>query len=248
MNILVQKFGGTSVATPESREAVYRKVEKAKAEGYSVVVVVSAMGRTGAPYATDTLLDLVGLDCPKSQKRETDLIFACGEVIAGVVITTNLRQRGHKAVYLTGGQAGVVTTGNHGEACILKIKTEHIRSLLADGNIVVVAGGQGATETGEVTILGRGGSDTTGTALGVALDAKAIEIYTDVEGIFTTDPRVVPEARLIEEMSYADCCRLAYQGAKVIHPRAVEIASRKPSIPFYVRSTFRNGNGNHWGH
>ena len=243
MKILVQKFGGTSVATPESRELVYKKIEKAKAEGYSVVAVISAMGRKGAPYATDTLLDLVRLDCPKAAAREMDLIFVCGEIISGVVVTTNLQQRGHKASYLTGGQAGIVTTADHGDARILEIRTERIKGLLEQGHVVVVAGGQGATAEGEVTTLGRGGSDTTGTALGVALDAAAIEIYTDVTGVMTADPRVVPEATLLREITYGDCCRLAYQGAKVMHPRAVEIASQKPHIPLWVRSTFSDDPG-----
>lgn len=243
MKILVQKFGGTSVATPESRALVYRKIEKAKAGGYGVVAVISAMGRKGAPYATDTLLDLVRQDCPKTAPREMDLIFICGEIISGVVVTANLQQRGHRATYLTGAQAGIVTTADHGDARILEIRTGRLRGLLEQGHIVVVAGGQGATADGEVTTLGRGGSDTTGTALGVALDAEAIEIYTDVTGVMTADPRVVPEAALLREITYADCCQMAYQGAKVMHPRAVEIASQKPHIPLWVRSTFSDDPG-----
>ena len=243
MKILVQKFGGTSVATPESRELVYRKIEKAKAQGYSVVAVISAMGRKGAPYATDTLLDLVRLDCPGTAGRELDLIFGCGEIISGVVVTANLQRRGHAATYLTGGQAGIITTGDDGDGRIIEIRTGRIRGLLEQGHIVVVAGGQGATVDGEVTTLGRGGSDTTGTALGVALDAEAIEIYTDVTGVMTADPRVVPEAALLRQITYGDCCQMAYQGAKVMHPRAVEIASRKPNIPLWVRSTFSDDPG-----
>ncbi len=241
--ILVQKFGGTSVATPESREMVYRKIEAAKVKGYGVVAVISAMGRKGAPYATDTLLDLVRLDCPGTAAREMDLIFVCGEIISGVVVTANLQRRGHAATYLTGGQAGIVTSADHGDARILEIRTARVRGLLEKGHIVVVAGGQGATAEGEVTTLGRGGSDTTGTALGVALEAEAIEIYTDVTGGMTADPRVVPEAALLREITYGDCCQMAYQGAKVMHPRAVEIASQKPNIPLWVRSTFSDDPG-----
>ena len=243
MKILVQKFGGTSVATVESRELVYNKILSAKENGYSVVVVISAMGRKGAPYATDTLLDLIRLDCPEANLRELDLIFSCGEIISGTLITANLQKKGYPSVYLTGQQAGIVTTKEHGDARILCVKTENIMRLLSEGNIVVVAGGQGAAEDGSITTLGRGGSDTTGCALGVALDAERIEIYTDVEGIMTVDPRLVSNARLITEISYDDCCEMAYQGAKIMHPRAVEIASQKPSSQLYVRSVFSDNPG-----
>jgi aspartate kinase len=243
MKILVQKFGGTSVATQESREKVYNKILNARKEGYSVVVVISAMGRRGEPYATDTLLDLIRLDCPKVARRELDLLFICGELIAGTVIAANLQQRGANAMYLTGRQAGIITNGNYGDARIIRVNTDKVLPLLARGNIIVVAGSQGATEAGEITTLGRGGSDTTACSLGVALGAERIEIYTDVEGVMTTDPRIVSDAKLFNEITYENCIEMAYQGAKVMHPRAVEIASQNPEIELYVRSLFSDNPG-----
>lgn len=243
MRILVQKFGGTSVATQESREKVYSKILNARDEGYSVAVVISAMGRRGEPYATDTLLDLIRLDCPKAAKRELDLLFICGELIAGTLISANLQQRGAKAMYLTGRQAGIMTNGNYGEARITRVNTDKIFPLLEQGNILVIAGSQGATEGGEITTLGRGGSDTTACALGVALGAERIEIYTDVDGVMTTDPRIVSDAKLFNEITYENCIEMAYQGAKVMHPRAVEIASQNPKIELYVRPVFSDKPG-----
>ncbi len=239
----MQKYGGTSVATPESREFVYGKILAARKEGFSLVVVISAMGRTGAPYATDTLLDLLRLDQSGAEKREQDLIFSCGEIISGTLVTTGLQSRRQKAIFLTGQQAGIITTPEFSDARILEAETTRIRTLLAEGHIVVVGGGQGATREGEITTLGRGGSDTTACTLGVALDAERIEIYTDVDGIYTTDPRIVPEARLLDQISYEECSEMAYQGAKVMHPRAVEIASQKPAIELFVRSTFTDSRG-----
>lgn len=236
--ILVMKFGGSSVATAEARDLVYRRIIAAHQDGYAVVAVISAMGRRGAPYATDTLLDLIQSTCPDAQTRERDLIFSCGEIIAGTVITANLQQRGCRATYLTGPQAGVITTGEHGDAHILRIEPDHLRALLASGAMVIVAGGQGVTPQGEITTLGRGGSDTTACALGVALDAERIEIYTDVDGLMTADPHLVPEAKLITNISHRGCCLLASHGAKVMHPRSVETAAQKPAIPLWVRSTF----------
>lgn len=238
MAIIVKKFGGTSVATTESRKFVYKKIIEEKEKGNDLVVVISAMGRTGDPYATDTLLDLVRLNNPNTNPRELDQIFVCGENISGVVITSNLQLLGYKAIYLSGLQAGIITQNNHQDARIIRIEATKINLLLKEGYIVVIGGGQGGTVDGEITTLGRGGSDTSACALGVALNAAGIEIYTDVEGIFTTDPRLVKNARIIKEMSYEDCVELAYQGAKVIHPRAVEAAQKNSNIPFYVRSTF----------
>ncbi len=238
MNILVQKFGGTSVASEESREHVYKKITEAVNNGYSLVVVVSAMGRTGDPYATDTLLNLIRNDYPFASKRELDVIFSCGENISGSIIAANLQKRGYKSCYLSGAQAGIITNENHLDAKIIRVDNKKIMSLLSEGNIVVVGGSQGVSESGDITTLGRGGSDTTGCALGVALDASEIDIYTDVEGIMTADPRKVKNAVLLDEISYEDCCNLANKGAKVIHPRAVEVAMTKPQIKLYVKSTF----------
>lgn len=238
MEILVQKFGGTSVASEESRKHVYKKIEDAIDRGYALVVVVSAMGRSGDPYATDTLLNLIKKDYSSASKRELDIIFSCGENISGTIIASNLQKRGYRSVYLSGEQAGIITDENYSDAKIIRVENEKIMSLLNEGNIVVVGGGQGVSEKGDITTLGRGGSDTTGCALGVALDAYEIDIYTDVEGIMTADPRKVKNAMLLDKISYDDCCNMAYKGAKVIHPRAVEIALKKPEIKLYVKSTF----------
>jgi aspartate kinase len=242
MPILVQKFGGTSVSTPDRRRQVVDKVKAARAAGFSPVVVVSAMGRRGESYATDTLLSLAREECPEINTRELDMIMACGEVVAGVIIVGALKNAGFDAVLLNGQQAGIVTTTRHGDAQIVEIRPAHILAHLAEGKIVVVAGFQGATEDGEITTLGRGGSDTSAVALGAAVDAAAVEIYTDVNGVMTADPRIVPAAATIASCSYEDVHRLAVHGAKVIHPRAVEIGWRH-GIPIKVKCTFTDEAG-----
>ncbi|QGP93287.1 Aspartate kinase [Neomoorella glycerini] len=240
MKVLVQKFGGSSVATPEQRLMVARHIERACRAGYRVAVVVSAMGRRGAPYATDTLLDLLG-DNPVSP-RERDLLLACGEIIAGVVLSATLQGRGIEAVFLTGGQAGIITDARFNDARILRVEPRRVQSYLEQDQVVVVAGFQGVTEAGEITTLGRGGSDTTAAALGVALKAEAVEIFTDVDGLKTADPRIVSDARTLSTITYTEVCQMAYEGAKVIHPRAVEIA-REGNIPLKIKSTFSDGPG-----
>lgn len=243
MGIIVKKFGGTSVANPESRKFVYEKIIEEKQKKNDLVVVISAMGRKGDPYATDTLLDLVRIDNPNVTTRELDQIFVCGENISGVVIASNLQRLGCKSVYLSGLQAGIITDGNYTDSRVVKVNIERIEKLLSENYIVIVGGGQGGTLEGEITTLGRGGSDTSACELGVALSAESIEIYTDVEGIFTTDPRLVEDARIIPTISYDECIEMANKGAKVIHPRAVEAARKNPNTPFYVRSTFLQSQG-----
>ncbi|MDN5361776.1 MAG: aspartate kinase [Moorella sp. (in: firmicutes)] len=240
MKVLVQKFGGSSVASPEQRLVVAGHIERAYRAGYQVVVVVSAMGRRGAPYATDTLLEL--LDTNGVNPRERDLLLSCGEIISGVVLAGVLENRGLPAVFLTGGQAGIITDAQFGDARILRVEPRRIQSYLDQGRMVVVAGFQGVTENGEVTTLGRGGSDTTAAALGVALGAEAVEIFTDVDGVKTADPRIVSDARTLDTITYNEVCQMAYEGAKVIHPRAVEIA-REKNIPLRIKSTFNDGPG-----
>ncbi len=242
MEIIVQKFGGTSLATKEKMEMAAKKVIDAKKEGYDVVVVVSAMGRKGAPYATDTLLNLIQEANQNASPREVDLLLHCGEIISSVVFSQILTSKGYESLALTGAQAGIITDKSFSEARILKIKPDKIKKHLKEGRIVVVTGFQGATEDGELTTLGRGGSDTTATALGVALDAKYVEIFTDVDGIKTADPRIVDNAKTLETVTYSEICQLAHQGAKVIHPRAVEIAMQK-DIPIKIRSTFSDTPG-----
>mgnify|MGYP001171551796 FL=1 len=240
MGLLVQKFGGTSLATDEARRHVLRHIVREREAGHSVVVVVSAMGRKGDPYATDTLLSLAG--GAHVPARELDLIASCGEVISAVVLCGLLCGEGVPAVVLTGAQAGIRTDGRFGSARITHIETEPMLRRLDDGAIVIVTGFQGMSPDGDTTTLGRGGSDTTAAALGAALRAERIDIYTDVEGILTADPRVVAEARPLKAVSYAEICNLARQGAKVVHPRAVEIAAQA-GIPIRIRSTFSDDEG-----
>lgn len=242
MKIVIQKFGGTSVANSQRRELVINKITKAKSEGYSPVVVVSAMGRKGDPYATDTLLDLIKPNYENIDKRELDKLMACGEVISCGVLCANLKSRGWACTTLTGGQAGIITNDNFGNASILRVETDKLFQLLETGIIPVVAGFQGITEDGEITTIGRGGSDTTAAVLGEALKACEIQIYTDVDGIMTADPRIVPNAKVIDSIGYNEVFQFADQGAKVIHPRAVEFAMRG-NIPLVIKNTMSDAPG-----
>lgn len=242
MRILVQKFGGTSLATTESRSRVCDIVSASQQAGFAPVVVVSAMGRESAAYATDTLLKLIREVNPDPLPRELDILLSCGETICGVLLTNQLTAQGVNARFLTGEQAGIITDANHGNAHILYVNPQKIRDCLDNGMVAVVAGFQGMGENGELTTLGRGGSDTTASALGVALNAEYIDIYTDVEGVMTADPRIVENARLLDSINYNEICQLARDGAKVVHPRAIEIAMQK-GIPLRIRSTFSESLG-----
>ncbi|MCL4516251.1 MAG: aspartate kinase [Firmicutes bacterium] len=242
MKIIVQKFGGSSVATPQQREKVVGHVIGAVKEGLAVVVVVSAMGRAGDPYATDTLINLVRRPDGGVSQRDLDLLMSCGEVISTVILAQTLQNLGYPAVALTGAQAGIITDDHFGDARIKEIKPDNILANLESGRIVIVAGFQGVTPEGEVTTLGRGGSDTTAAALGVALHAEVVEVYTDVEGVMTADPRIVSEARTLTQVTYREVSEMALLGAKVIHPRAVEIAM-EDRVPLKVKCTFSDAPG-----
>ena len=237
MKIIVQKFGGTSVKDEESRKYAQGHIEKALADGYKVVVVVSAMGRKGDPYATDSLLALIGGNLSNITKREHDLLLSCGEVISSVVFVNMLVESGINAVSLTGAQAGFRTNNDHTNAKIIDMQCDRLLSELEKNDVVVVAGFQGAAKNGDVTTIGRGGSDTSAAALGAALNADFIDIFTDVEGIMTADPRIAENARPLSVVTYTEVCNMAYQGAKVIHPRAVEIAMQA-KVPIRIRSTY----------
>jgi aspartate kinase len=236
MKILVQKFGGTSVSTEDKRKLVASKVLSAKALGYSPVVVVSAMGRKGEPYATDTLLSLINENLKVVNPLAVDLLMSCGETISTVVMCNELNKFEINAVPLTGGQAGIITDSNYSNAAILDVNTQKILDILKAGKTPVIAGFQGMDDKGYVTTIGRGGSDVTAAVLGATLNACETQIYTDVDGIMTADPRIVSEATLIEKISYDEIFQFADQGAKVIHPRAVEI-SRKYNIPLVIKNT-----------
>lgn len=242
MKIIVQKFGGTSVSTKEKRSKVIEKLKNAIDLGYSPVLVVSAMGRKGEPYATDSLLSLISDKIKVENKQALDLLMCCGEVISSVVMCSELMEEGIKAMPLTGGQAGIITDNAFSNATTLEVRDKKILELLAEGYIPVVTGFQGMTEDGLFTTLGRGGSDTSAAILGAALKAEKIEIYTDVDGIMTADPRIVSDAAVIKVLNYDEVFQLADQGAKVIHPRAVEIA-RNHNIPLYIKNTMNDSEG-----
>lgn len=242
MNIIVQKFGGTSVSTEERREQVIKKIENAIKNGFKPVVVVSAMGRLGEPYATDTLLTLVENEFKSNNKSAQDLLMCCGEIISSVVLCNDLYKHGINAVPLTGGQAGIITNNNYTDAQAIDVDTHNIIKFLQEGKVPVVTGFQGITEGGFFTTLGRGGSDTSACILGAALKAKEIDIYTDVDGIMTADPRMVKDASLINEMTYNEVFQLADQGAKVIHPKAVTLA-KKANVPLVIKNTMSDSKG-----
>jgi len=234
MPIIVQKYGGLLLATAEGRAQVAEQVMAARRRGYDVVVVASALGREGDPYATDTLLGLAHTVDRDVAPRTLDLLLSCGEIISTALLAHTLERSGCPAVPLTGAQAGIQTTGDFGEARIVRIDPSRIRRHLAQHEVVVVAGFQGATPEGEITTLGRGGSDTTAVALGAALGADRVEIYKDVEGIMTADPKVVPQARVITQISYDEVSQMAALGARVIHPRAADIG-REHDVRVVIR-------------
>lgn len=242
MKKIVQKFGGTSLDTSEKREIVANHIKKAIDSGFRPVVVVSAMGRAGNAYATDTLLKLADKIYSDINPREKDLLMSCGEIISAVIMVQTLQKIGIDAVALTGAQAGILTDDKFGESEVKKVDPANINKFLEEGSVPVVAGFQGVTEDGDITTLGRGGSDTTASILAVAIKAIYIEIYTDVEGIMTADPCLVKDARILSEVSYNEVCELAYQGARVLHPRAAEVAM-KEAIPIKVKSTICGGTG-----
>jgi aspartate kinase len=243
MKVIVQKFGGTSLKDEESRNQAAEHVLAAVREGYKVVVVVSAIGRKGDPYATDTLLNLVGgATHTNVAKRELDLLMSCGELISSVVFCNLLGSLNLKAMAMTGAQAGFRTNEDFSNAKIIEMKCENLLQKLKDHDTIVVTGFQGVSENGELTTLGRGGSDTSATAIGAAIQAEWVDIFTDVEGLMTADPRIVTNAKPISAVTYNEICNMAYQGAKVIHPRAVEIAMNA-KVPLKIRSTFSNLEG-----
>jgi len=235
MSIRVQKFGGTSVGTPERIKKVARLIKDSKEKtGDSFVVVVSAMGHT-----TDDLINLAKQVSSVRNSREMDMLLATGEQVSIALLTMALHDLGLKAISLTGFQANIKAEQVYSKARILEIETKKIKDYLKDDCIVIVAGFQGITENTEIVTLGRGGSDTTAVALASALNAKVCDIYTDVDGVYTADPRIVPNAKKLKEISYEEMLELASLGAQVLHPRAVECASYYDTI-IHVRSSFNN--------
>jgi len=235
--VIVQKYGGTSVGTAARIRRVSRRIARAVKEGHQVVAVVSAMGHT-----TDRLIALAESVNPEPPARELDMLVANGETITAPLVAMCLEGMGVPAMSLSGLQAGVRTSAHHSKARIRDIKPERILEVLKAGKVAVVAGFQGVTEDLEVTTLGRGGSDTTAVALAAALGADSCEIYTDVDGIFTADPRIVKSARKLTHIQYDEMLELAAVGARVMHPRAVEIGELY-GVPIHVRSSFHDGVG-----
>jgi len=219
--VAVLKFGGTSVATRELREVAFARILDAREAGYAPVAVVSAMGRSPSPYATDTLLSLIG---GNTGSVNSDLLLACGELIAAAVFAEELRAMNVEAQAMTGAQAGIITDGAHSDAKILRVEPREVSMLLERGVVPVVAGFQGTTDDGTVTTLGRGGTDLTAIAIGHALGADRVDIYTDVSGAMTADPRRVPTAHVIERASLEEMTELAQHGAKVMHHKAAGFA------------------------
>ncbi|AEM88338.1 aspartate kinase [Streptomyces violaceusniger] len=238
MGLVVQKYGGSSVADAEGIKRVAKRIVEAKKNGHQVVVVVSAMGDT-----TDELIDLAEQVSPIPTGREFDMLLTAGERISMALLAMAIKNLGHEALSFTGSQAGVITDAVHNKARIIDVTPGRIRDALELGAVAIVAGFQGVSQKSkDITTLGRGGSDTTAVALAAALDAEVCEIYTDVDGVFTADPRVVKKARKINEIPYEDMLELAASGSKVLHLRCVEYA-RRYNIPIHVRSSFSGHQG-----
>ena len=233
---IVQKFGGSSLATPELREIAASRVLEARQRGASPVVVCSAIGRSPDPYATDSLLALLG---PTRGGANRDLLLSCGEALACAIFAELLTSWGADAQAMTGGQAGVITDAKFGDAKILRVEPKNVFGLLERGIIPVITGYQGVTEDGAVTTLGRGGSDLSAIALGDALGSEAVEIFTDVSGVMTGDPRRIAGAHTIDRVSYAEMVELAADGAKVMHAKAAELA-RVTQTPYVVKGLRSN--------
>ena len=238
MGIVVQKYGGSSVADAAGIKRVAQRIVNTKKAGHDVVVVVSAMGDT-----TDELRDLAEQVSPLPPPRELDMLLTAGERISMALVAMAIEQLGYKAQSFTGSQAGVLTTAEHGKAKIVGIKPGRIESAIDEGSIAIVAGFQGVSQqTKDVTTLGRGASDTTAVALAAALGAEYCEIYSDVDGVFTADPRIVPTARKLDRVSYEEMLEMAASGAKILHLRCVEYA-RRYNMPVHVRSSFSTKEG-----
>lgn len=238
MSLIVQKFGGSSVADAESIKRVAKRIVETRKAGHEVVVVVSAMGDT-----TDELIDLAEQVVPVPSGRELDMLLTAGERISMALLAMAIRSLGVEARSYTGSQAGIITDPQHGSARITEVTPGRVREALDLGAVAIVAGFQGFNRgTGDITTLGRGGSDTTAVALAAALDAEVCEIYTDVDGVFTADPRVVSSARKIDRVTSEEMLELAAAGAKVLYIRAVEYA-RRHGVTLHVRSSFNNNEG-----
>ena len=237
MRLIVQKYGGTSVGSVERIKEVAKKIVASKKDGLDIVVVVSAMGGE-----TDKLVEMAYEISPEPGKREMDMLLSSGERVSCSLLAMAIQNIGYKAASFTGRQVGILTDSAHTKARIKKIEAHKINRAFKEGLIVIVAGFQGIDEKENVTTLGRGGSDTSAVALASALNADLCEIYSDVEGVFTTDPNVEPEARKLNKVSYEEMMEMASSGAKILQIRAVQFA-KKYNVPVYVKSSFKKGDG-----
>ena len=237
MALIVQKYGGSSLADAEKIKNIARRIAKAKEEGNQIVVVVSAMGHT-----TDNLIKLAFEMNERPGDRELDVLLSTGEIVSSTLLAMALETLGYKAVSLTGAQAGIHTDSSYSQARILRIDTKRVMNELKKGNIAIVAGFQGVTGRRDTTTLGRGGSDTTAVALAASLGAAICQIYTDVEGVYTADPHLIPEARRLKDIGYEEMLELASYGARVMHNRAVELGELY-SVPILVASSFTDSPG-----
>ena len=237
MALIVQKYGGSSVADAERIKGVARRIARTKDKGDRVVVVVSAMGDT-----TDELIELAYRVSEHPSDRELDVLLSTGEIVSSTLLAMTLKSMGYEAISLTGAQAGIRTDATYSRARIMKVEAKRVVKELEKGNIVIVAGFQGISEGEDITTLGRGGSDTTAVALAVSLKAEMCQIYTDVDGVYTADPRLIPEARRLSEIGYEEMLEMANYGARVLHPRAVELGELF-NIPILVASSFTDSPG-----
>ncbi|MDE6952224.1 MAG: aspartate kinase [Erysipelotrichales bacterium] len=240
MNIIVQKFGGTSTRSIQTREHMYKNIIRELEKGHKVVAVVSAMGRFDDPYATDTLLSIVNTEMLTDE--EIDRLSSIGETISTLVCKSELSQMGYNVETVTNGELGILTNSHHLNATIRSVEGNHILEKLKTADIVICPGFQGYSTNGKITTLGRGGSDLSAVAIGVAIDATEVEIYSDVNGIYTADPRIVPDARKLDYISYAEMLELSKNGAKVLNHRCVQLAA-KHNIIIHAKSSFDNQKG-----
>lgn len=240
--IAVLKFGGSSLKTEIQRKLIVNRIISVKKSGYSVVVVLSAMGRFPDPYSTDTLIDFLKKACSEVEPMEKDLVMSSGEIFTCILIGNLLRESKQKIKIFTGFQAGIITDDNFTDATILSMDTEKLRKAFDDDYIAIVAGFQGMSINMNITTLGRGGSDTTATALGASLNASLVEIFTDVDGVMTADPKTYDKPKIIRELTYQEMGEMANEGAKVLHSRCVDL-SKNYNVPLWVKGSFSNDRG-----
>lgn len=241
-NLSILKFGGTSVSSDEKINRIIEIIKEKQKNNEKLVIVVSAMGRYPDTYATDTFLSKIDDNFKKENKQAADLLISCGEIISSVIIANKLVNANINAVPISGGPAGIITDNNFGEATPIKFKTKYLKKLLKENKVPVITGFQGTTKEGIITTLGRGGSDTTATIIGNMLNAKQIEIYTDVDGIYDKDPNTNKDAKKYEKLTYKEAQELSEKGAKVIHNKAIKYAKEK-NIPIIIKSTMITSEG-----